>query len=94
LAAAGATNWYIYGIYGELDCPIASIMRHIGACVVVCAEITGIGDLDCVSFLDVTGPVALTEAIGEGPHGGGSSYGLGKHPEVVFGELILMPASS
>jgi hypothetical protein len=97
MTPAGAVNWDMGSIYGEIkgeiDCPIASIMGHINACVLVCAEFTEIGNLSCTDFIDVTDPVALDEAIEGSAHGNGSSCGLGRNPRVVLGELILMPAA-
>jgi hypothetical protein len=89
LTAAGAMNWDM----GKVDCPIVSIMEHIHACFSVCAEITGIDNLSCTDFIDVTDPVALDEAISRGAHSN-SSCGLGRNPGVVLGELIRMSAAS
>ena len=92
--------WDMGSIYGEvdgevdLDLPIVWIIEHIGACVSVCAEITGICNLSCTEFLEVTDPLALAEAIGEGLNGTGSSCGLGRNPELVLGKPIQMPAAS
>jgi hypothetical protein len=69
-------------------------MEHIDACVAVFAEITGIDDLSCTDFLDVTDRVALAEDIGEGVNGESWSCGLGRSLEVVLGELIRMSAAS
>jgi acetyl-CoA carboxylase alpha subunit len=85
----------IYGeVDGEVDLPIVWVIEHIGACVSVCAEITGIGNLSCTKLLEVTDPLALAEAIGEGLNGTGSSCGLGRNPELVLGKPIQMPAAS
>jgi hypothetical protein len=77
----------------KVDCPIVSIMEHIHACFSVCAEITGIDNLSCTDFIDVTDPVALDEAIYWGAHSN-SSCGLGRNPGVVLGELVRMSAAS
>jgi hypothetical protein len=81
-------------IFGEVDFYIILIMEHIDACVAAFAEITGIDDLSCTDFLDVTDRVALAEDIGEGLNGEGWSCGLERSLGVVLGELIRMSAAS